>query len=377
MKVVVNTRFLLKDGLEGVGWVSYELLQRIVREHPEDEFVFLFDRPYDEMFIFASNVRPLVIFPPARHPFLWYWWFEFALPKVLKKENPDVFLTLDGYTSLCTSFPTVMMIHDIAHQHFPEQVPLISKYYYHHFVPRFLKRVEQVITVSNFTKADIIRRYEIPKEKIEVIYNGCREGFQTLEITEQQKVREKYAQGCPYFFYVGAVHPRKNIHRLIQAFDRFKKETGAPHKLLIGGRFAWKTGVIKNTYEAAAYQQDIELLGYLAEEDLFRLMASTSCFVYLSMFEGFGLPVLEAFHAEVPVITANRSSLPEVAGEAALLIDPEDISAIVEAMKQVIFEKDLAGTLVARGRIQREQFSWSRAARAVYEILARTAVSTK
>lgn len=377
MKIVVNTRFLLKDGLEGVGWVSYELLQRMVHNHPEDEFVFLFDRPYDPMFIFGANVRPLVIFPQARHPFLWYWWFEFALPKVLQQEKPDVFLSLDGYTSLRTPFPTAMIIHDIAHQHFPEQVPLISKYYYHHFVPRFLRRVEQVITVSNFTKADIVRRYAIPEDKIEVVYNGCREGFQAMPPAVQSEVRAKYAGGAPYFFYVGAVHPRKNIHRLIQAFDQFKAATGAPHQLLIGGRFAWQTGLIKSTYDQATYQSDIHLLGYLSETELFRLMGSADCFVYLSIFEGFGLPVLEAFHAEVPVITANRSSLPEVAGDAALLVEPEDIAAIVAAMRRVIEDPAFAAELVEKGRKQRERFSWERAAQEVYALLQQTHAATK
>ncbi len=373
MKIVVNTRFLLKDGLEGVGWVTYELLQRIVQNHPEDEFVFLFDRAYDPSFIFGPNVRPLVLFPQARHPFLWYWWFEFVVPKVLKKEKADVFFSLDGYTSLSTSFPTVMMIHDIAHQHFPEQVPLISKYYYHHFVPKFLNRVEQVLTVSNFTKQDIIRRYQIPENKIDVVYNGCRKIFRPISLEEQQATKLEYSEGAPYFFYVGAVHPRKNIHRLIQAFDRFKKETGLPHKLLIGGRFAWKTGVIKSTYEKATYREDIELLGYLKEEALYRLLAASACFVYLSVFEGFGLPVLEAFHAEVPVITANKSSLPEVAGDAALLVEPEDIDSIVAAMKKVIEEEGFGEDLVAKAKIQRRKFSWEESAKQVYKVLKEVA----
>lgn len=369
MKVVVNTRFLLKDRLEGVGWVTYEVLQRMVQAHPEDEFVFLFDRPYDDSFIFGSNVTPLVVFPQARHPFLWYWWFEWAIPKIIQAENPDVFLSFDGYTSLRTNYPTVMMIHDIAHQHFPEQVPLIYKYYYHHFVPKFLNRVEQVLTVSDFTKKDIVQRYAINPAKIKVIYNGCRAGFRPVSANKKIAIQKKYANGLPYFFYVGAVHPRKNIHRLIQAFDQFKKESGAPHQLLIGGRFAWQTGVIKSTYEQATYKDEIQLLGYLSEDVLYDLMGSTDCFVYLSIFEGFGLPVLEAFHAEVPVITANKSSLPEVAGDAAILVQPDDIEEIVKAMKKITQEDQVAKDLVDKGKQQRNKFSWETAAVEVYNSL--------
>ncbi len=370
MKIAINTRFLLKDGLEGVGWVSYELLQRIVRDHPDDEFIFIFDRPFHDSFIFGPNVRPVVIGPQARHPILWYYWFEWSLPKLLQREKPDLFFSLDGYCSLRTKVPTSLMIHDIAHQHFPEQVPLVSRYYYHHFVPQFLRRAEQVLTVSHFTKTDIVRRYAIPEEKITVVHNGSREGFRALETLEQEAVKSQYANGQDYFFYIGAVHPRKNIHRLIEAFDRYKSETGANTQLLIGGRFAWQTGVIKSTYEKAKYRAEIKLLGYLEEEELFRLMGAAKAFVYLSVFEGFGLPVLEAFHAEVPVITTNRSSLPEVAGQAALLVEnPEDVAEITQALKKVSTDLEFRQTLVAEGRKQRKQFSWEKAAQAVYQQL--------
>ena len=370
MKIAINTRFLLKDGLEGVGWVSYELLRRIVRDHPKDEFLFIFDRPYDESFVFGPNVRPIVIGPQARHPLLWYYWFERSLPRLLRREQPDLFFSLDGYCSLRTQVPTSLLIHDIAHQHFPDQVPWVSRHYYHHFVPRFLRRAERVLTVSHFTKADIVRRYAIAPDKITVVHNGSRKGFRVIEAAEQVAVRQRYAKGKPYFFYVGAVHPRKNIHRLIEAFDHFKERTGASHQLLIGGRFAWQTGTIRSAYENARHRDAIQLLGYLDETQHFRLMGASLAFVYLSVFEGFGLPVLEALHAEVPVVTTRRSSLPEVAGEAALYVEnPEDTQEIARALERVSSDASLRRDLIARGRRQREQFSWERAAQQVYDQL--------
>ena len=140
--------------------------------------------------------------------------------------------------------------------------------------------------------------------------------------------------------------------------------------MLIGGRFAWQTGTIRSAYENARHRDAIQLLGYLDETELFRLMGASLAFVYLSVFEGCGLPVLEALHAEVPVVTTRRSSLPEVAGEAALYVEnPEDTQELARALERVSSDASLRRDLIARGRRQREQFSWERAAQQVYDQL--------
>ncbi|MEM9822646.1 MAG: glycosyltransferase family 1 protein [Bacteroidota bacterium] len=369
MKIAVNTRFLLKGKLEGIGWVTYELLQRMVKAHPEDEFFFLFDRPYDPKFVFAENVRPLVLFPPARHPLLWWLWFERAVPKALKNCEADVFLSTDSYLSLGTSVKTAMICHDIAHVHFPEEIPFLVNQYYQHFVPRFLKRAEQVISVSHFTKADIIRQYAIDAEKIAVVHNACREGFIPLDETSQSAVRQRYAQGKPYFFYVGAVHPRKNVHRLITAFDQYKSASSASTQLLIGGRFAWQTGPVKTAYDQSSFREDIHFLGYLSEEALKQVLASALAFVYPSLFEGFGLPVLEAMHCGVPVITSKVSSLPEISGDAGILVDPTSIAQIANAMQQLEGDEKLRQKLVEKGNRQKEKFDWEQSAEQAYQLL--------
>ena len=180
MRIAVNTRFLLKDKLEGIGWVTYELLKRMVEQHPEDDFIFFFDRKYDESFVFGKNVKPVILYPSARHPFLWLSWFETAIPLALKKYKADVFFSPDGYCSLLTKTKTVMITHDIAHVHFPEHIPFLVKKYYNTFVPKFLKRADRIISVSHFTKKDIIKQYGIAANKISVIENGCRIGFHPL-----------------------------------------------------------------------------------------------------------------------------------------------------------------------------------------------------
>lgn len=373
MRIAVNTRVLLKNRLEGVGWFTYEVTRRLVDRHPDWEFLFLFDRPYHRDFVFGPNVRPLQVAPPARHPFLWYWWFQRSLPRVFRREQPDVFLSPDGHCSLRTSVPTVMVLHDIAHVHFPQQVRGMVRWYYDRYIPRYLQHADRVVTVSDYSKEDILKTYGPPRADISVCGNGARPGFRPLSDAEKESVRQRYTSGQPYFFYLGSVNPRKNVHRLIEAFDLFKKETGAAVKLLIGGRFGWLTGAVKDAYDRAAFQDDIIFLNYIPEEELPDIMGAALALTYVSLFEGFGLPLLEAMEAEVPVLTSPSSSLPEVAGEAALYVDPADTRALASALQRLCRESDLRQLLVERGRAQRRKFSWEHTADVVDQAILQLA----
>ena len=369
MRIAINTRFLLPGKLEGLGWYTHEMVKRMVAIHPDDEFFFLFDRPYDKDFIYAPNVTPVVLYPPARHPLLWYAWFEWAVPGALRRIKPDVFFSPDAYLSLRTKVPTLMTVHDVLPLEHPEQIPWAPRFYYRHFLPRFLQRADQIITISEHVKSGILNVSGLPQEKVRVVYNGCREGFVSLPESEQKLVRQQYTEGKPYFFYTGAIHPRKNIDRLIRAFDQFKIDTGAPALLLLAGRKAWQTSAVDQAYAAAAFQKDIRFLGYVAEEELTRLMASAIALTYVSLAEGFGLPVLEAMNCQTPVLCSNTTSLPEVAGEAALLVDPESEDAIVSGLKKIYSDKDFRLSLIPEMKKQTQLFSWDVAAEQVYASL--------
>ncbi|MCB9082591.1 MAG: glycosyltransferase family 4 protein [Lewinellaceae bacterium] len=367
MRIAINTRFLLPGRLEGIGWYTWEVVRRLVENHPDDEFLFLFDRPFAPEFIPPGRVTAHQVFPPARHPLLWWWWFEMSLPRVLKAWGAEVFFSPDGYGSLRSGVPTVLVTHDLAFNHFPAQVPPLVRHYYQYFTPRYLERAQRVLTVSEYVRGDILQTYPvIPPTKITVAPNGVREGFVPLAAAEQTAIRQQYAGGDPYFFYVGAMHPRKNVERLIAAFDLFRRRTGANVRLLLGGRLAWQTGSLREAYENAEYREAITFLGYLPESELPKVLGSALALTYVSMEEGFGVPVLEALHTETPVITSNRSSLPEVAGEAALLVDPTDPEAIAAALQQLWEQPGLREELVVKGRQQRERFHWAATAEIVY-----------
>ena len=372
MKIAVNTRFLLKNQLEGIGRFTLETFRRLAVTHPEHEFIFFFDRPFDASFIFSSNVTPVVLFPPARHPFLFVWWFEWSVTRALKKYQADVFISPDNFLSLSTTIPTLLVVHDIAFAHFVDNDKFINRLYYKYFMPRFLKRANRIATVSEFTKQDIIQNYKIDASKIDVCYNGCREEFKPISPIEKEKILEQNTEGVPYFLYVGAVHPRKNVHRLIEAFDVFKKQNNTPFKLLICGRFAWQTGEVKAAFDNADFKKDIIFTGYVSDEEVVRLTAAAHAFLYVSNFEGFGIPILEAMHCDVPVITSITSSMPEVAGDAALLVNPESVKEIANALNQLAFDANLRQYLIEKGSIQRTKFSWEKTADIVYDNILKT-----
>ncbi len=373
MKIAINTRFLIKDKLEGIGWFTFEVVKRLVEQHPKDEFLFFFDRPFEEEFIFGENVKTEVLFPPARHPILWYLWFEWSLPKALKKHKPDVFLSPDNYLSLKSEVKTVLIMHDIAHAHYSEEVPFMARNYYNFFVPKYLNKAESIIAVSNYTKEDIHKSYQIELSKISVACNGCKDYFKPLSLSEKEKIKNQFSDGEDYFFYIGAIHPRKNVHRLILAFDQFKKEINSPIKLLLGGRFAWQTTEVKEAYEQSRFKKDIVLLGYIKNEKLPGFMGAALALTYVSLFEGFGVPLLEAMNAETPVITSNVSSMPEVVGNAGILVDPTSVESIANAMKQIYKDKDLRNSMIEKGRLQKEKFNWQIATDVVYKALKEAA----
>ena len=369
MKIAVNTRFLLKDKLEGIGRFTYEVLKRMVEQHPEDEFIFFFDRSYDKQFVFSNNVISVVLSPPARHPFLWYFWFENAIPKALKKYQPDVFFSPDGFNSLGAKVKTVMVTHDIGHYHYPKDTPYLVRKFYNSMVPKYLRKADGMITVSTFVKRDIVNTYYIEEKKIAVACNACNSAFTVFSESEKKNVRNHHAEGQDYFLYTGAIHPRKNVDQLIKSFDLFKRNTNEATKLLLAGRMAWKIKAVQKAFQNSPFQKDIIFLGYVPEQELVSLMAAAKCFILISKHEGFGIPLLEAMQSGVPIICSNTSALAEVAGNAALQVSPDDTKAIADAMQKIWYDEALRKTLIHKGHEKNKQYTWERAVAVVYDKL--------
>jgi glycosyltransferase involved in cell wall biosynthesis len=257
---------------------------------------------------------------------------------------------------------SMCVFHDLNFEHYPKDLPYLERKNYKHFFPKYAHKAARVATVSEYSKQDIVNQYHISPDKIDVVYNGANEGFKPLGTAEQQKIREKYTGGKPYFIFVSALHPRKNLVNLFKAFDDFKEQKSSDIKLMIVGEKMWWTKEIEQAYESMQNKDEVIFSGRLAFEELQSALASALALTYVSYFEGFGIPIVEAFYAGTPVITSNVTSMPEVAGDAALLVDPFSVQSITNAMMKIAADEGLRKSLIEKGKKRAEIFTWQKSA---------------
>jgi len=367
MIIAVNTRLLLQDKLEGIGRFTCETLRIITKKHPEHRFIFIFDRAFSGDFIFSGNITPVVAFPQARHPVLWYAFFEWGVPPVLKKYKADLFLSPDGWLSLRSKTRSMAVIHDLNFFHFPEFIPWHIQQYYSYYFPRFVNKACRIATVSEFTRKDIISRFSYDASKIDVVFNGANDIFTPLDESDKKAAREKYAGNCPYFLFTGLIHPRKNLTNLIRAFKQFKQSINSNVKLLIVGSRKWWTDDMQKALENSAFREEIIFTGRVDDESLHKIMGSALALVYASHFEGFGIPILEAMYCDTPTIASETSSMPEVGGNAVLYVNPQSVESIKNAMLGIYNDASLRNKLIEKSRIQRQKFTWEKTADKLWE----------
>ena len=265
----------------------------------------------------------------------------------------------------CRTTRTLLTVHDLSFLHCPEAFVPALRCYLERVVPRSIARADLVLADSAHTRSDIVSLLGVPSEKVQVLYSGVPAGFRPEpESGERERLRGRYDIGAqPYVLSVGTLQPRKNYVRLMRAFANLKSETLGPEtpQLVIAGGRGW---LYEDIFaEAEKHGERVRILGFVDEADLPGLYRNAALFVFPSLYEGFGLPVLEAMSCGVPVVCSNASSLPEVAGDAALLVDPFDIDGLAEAMRCVLEDAELCRTMVARGATQAARFTWKRAAR--------------
>ena len=374
MRIAVNTRFLLSDYLEGYGYFTFEIFKHLTNRYPEHQFIFIFDRPYDKRFIFAPNITPVVIGPPARHPLIWKYWYDVKIPVLLKKYKADVFVSADGLCSLTTKVPQCLVVHDLAFLHYPSHIKKSQLIFFKRYVPKFLKKAKSIATVSQFSKQDILHHYKTDPRKINVVYSAAKEIFKPVAIEMAGETKNKYANGMEYFLYVGAIHPRKNLLNLLKAFSIFKKRQKSNIKLILAGRLAWKYEFFIQNLKKYKYREDVIMLGYLCEDELVKIMASSYALVYPSLLEGFGVPVLEAMKCNVPVITSSHSSMEEIAKDAALYAAAENFEDIAENMMRIYKDENLRKELIEKGKTIAPQYSWQRTAELLWQSILRAVV---
>ena len=371
MKIAVNTRLLQVNKLEGIGWFTFEILRRMVANHPEVEFHFVFDRKPSPVFAFGPNVKLHHIGPPTRHVLLFPIWFNIALPAMLRKINPDIFISPDAIGSLNAPCKQIVVMHDLNFVYHPEWLPKSVARFYNKYSPLFADAADAIVTVSNYSANDIVKCYHVPVDKVHVVSNAVNSSFHKLSDELIRTIRMRVSNGNPYFVYVGSLHERKNIRNLLLAFDSFSKSHSDFRMILIGAPL-WNDKFLLEFVNQLESKEKIQFLGRLSGGELQEVVGAAHAMTFVPYFEGFGIPVLEAFACEVPLLSSNRTAIPEVAENAALLVNPDDVEEIARGMKSLAENPELCRDLVSKGKLRVKDFSWDLSAERMWEVVVKT-----
>jgi len=293
-----------------------------------------------------------------------------SFPYVLARDRIDLahFQYVSPPISPC---PTVVTVHDISYEFFPEYFNPLTRKRMQWLIPRSARRAAHVLTVSEFSRRTIVERYGIPEDRITATPLGTSPVFRRLESNDAQRATARFGLTRPFILAVGNLQPRKNLERLLHAYARLRDESCADMELVLAGQMSWQGNRVQQEAQRLGLLDSVRLTGYVSLEELVGLYNRAHVFAYPSTFEGFGLPVLEAMACETPVLTSNTSSLPEVAGDAALQVDPFDVEAIAHGLKRLVEDSSLRARLTVLGRHQVRRFDWCRTAKATADVYER------
>ena len=368
MRVAIDARKLHDFG---IGTYIRNLLRHLARTDQDTEFVLLCGEA--DLGV-AAQLGPN--FRAVLEPSPNYSLREQAhVPWVLRRERPNVYHAPHYVLPAGVRCPSVVTIHDCIHLMFPQYLPNRVAYAYARAqMWSAARRSNCILTVSEASKRDILHLFNVAPEKIVVVYNAIDSHFSVTPSEEAvARVRERYQLDHPFVLYVGNIKPHKNLVRLIEAFDELRRGELEDLKLLIIGDQISKLPALRRAVHRHKLHKHVRFLGYLADDQLAILYRLASVFAFPSLYEGFGLPPLEAMASGTPVVTSNVSSLPEVVGGAAVLVDPYDVDAIVDGLRRVLTNPTLAAEMRQKGIARAREFSWERSVAktwAVYQQIA-------
>jgi glycosyltransferase involved in cell wall biosynthesis len=347
---------------------ALEIVRALIDGGPGHRFVLYFNQPPPSGLLPRTERVSWRVMPAPRL------WTHARLSFELLRRPPDVLFVPAHGLPIYSPGASVVTIHDLGYLQFPSEHPVASRWHRHLSNAWSAARARRIIAVSEATRQDLIRHYRVPAQRIAVVRHGLGPTFcRPAEPARLAAVRARHGLDQPYFLFVGTLQPRKNYERLVAAFDRAARELTDPPLLALAGNRGWQPARLARALAGARRRDLIRLLDYVDDDDLPELMGGALARALPSLYEGFGLPALEAMARGTPVLASNTSSLPEVVGEAGLLVDPLDVDAIATGLVRLATDPELRAELGARGRRRAAESSWERAAAETLAVLEEAA----
>jgi len=373
LRIGIDTLAVIPSEIGGTHTYLTKLIENLARIDRSNEY-FLFVAPWNKDLFQTEqeNFQPMISNVPAKPLAIRATYEQMILPFLAWKNKIDVFHFPANVSPFILPCPCVLTIHDVTPLVFPELTPAILRYYWNITFRTSGRLAHLIITVSHSAKKDLVKLLGISEEKIEVIYHGSE--LETPELEDKsylEPVQNKGKSDVPYILWVGKMYSHKNLTRLLYAYKRLKKTyQNMSHRLVLCGMKSWGYPSFVKTVEDLNLENKVVFKGYVPDGELKSMYSNASLFVFPSLVEGFGFPILEAMSYGVPVITSNCGAMVEIAGDAALLVDPYSVDEIAEAIYDVLTNESLREDLVKKGLERASQFSWEKTARetlAVYK----------
>lgn len=362
----------LRPGRTGVGYYTEHLLHHLAIEAPEAAITVVSNGTVDTGLPLPRHVATHVV--RSRLPRLA--WMQTVAPRVLRQLRADVAHFTNGMVPLASPVPTVVTIHDMSLTLYPGFHPRRRVLLNRPLVNLAARRADAVITVSESAKADIVRLYGIDPARVHVVHEAAAPGFSRVgDPAMLARVRARYGLAERFVLYVGTIEPRKNLPMLLEAFARHRHEGRLPHQLVCVGPYGWLSEDIGSRVDRLGLRDAVRFAGYVPFADLPAIYSLAEMFVFPSVYEGFGLPVIEAMSCGVPVVTGRVPALNEVTGAAVELVDPLDAVSLGAALVRLAEGPDRRAWLSAAGLARARQFSWSRAARETLNVYRQVMVA--
>jgi glycosyltransferase involved in cell wall biosynthesis len=363
LRIGINARYL-ENPETGIEKYLRFLVNNLVMIDKKNDYVLFYRNNSSSRIVESRKISEIKTGMGDWNVFCRIFYEQFLLWRDIKNEKVDIF---HGPSFMVPFFKPkgckyIVTIMDLSYLTCPESYTFLNRLYFHLFLKRSMTIADKIIAISESTKKEIMHNFRIHADKIVVTHLAVEEKYKLIKDNEKRiNVQRKYGLPEKFMLCVGSLIPRKNIKRIIEAFKKIKGD-GLPHKLVVVGKKGWLYDDIFHYIDEHNLKEDIHFTGYVGYDDLPVIYCLADLFVYPSLEEGFGLPILEAFACECPVLTSNTSSMPEVAGDAAYLINPLSIDEIADGMKEMLTNKKLRVQLIKKGKGRVNDFSWKMAA---------------